>query len=85
MNFDFFVFSLFLGGGGGWAYVNTMSQKLLGDFLREYCTIITKKSAILKNLSFNPNDSNELINLLQEHVSIKLCCKFFFIYPHISV
>lgn len=77
MNFDFFVFSLFLGGGGGWAYVNTMSQKLLGDFLREYCTIITKKSAILKNLSFNPNDSNELINLLQEHVSIKLCCKFF--------
>lgn len=75
MNFDFFVFSLFLGGGG--AYVNTMSQKLLGDFLREYCTIITKKSAILKNLSFNPNDSNELINLLQEHVSIKLCCKFF--------
>lgn len=71
----FLYFHFFEEGGG--AYVNTMSQKLLGDFLREYCTIITKKSAILKNLSFNPNDSNELINLLQEHVSIKLCCKFF--------
>lgn len=84
MNFDFFVFSLFLGGGGvGLREYNV--SKVVGRFSTGVLYNYNQKSAILKNLSFNPNDSNELINLLQEHVSIKLCCKFFFIYPHISV